>query len=305
MSDGYATPGALDTALKHHAKQHAKNAADVGALRRAFFFQRLAARVFVTDPDGWMIKGGQALLLRYSTDARLSRDIDILRVDSEASIEEAVHALKTAAAVDLGDHLAFVPTGLTLHGDEEGGAKQAFTVQLGPRKSESIRVDLVVGRIPTAVPQVRRIEPAVPMPWPDDWPEVRLYPVVDHLADKICAMYEWHNTIPSSRFRDLADLLLISQREVIDGVQARHALHTEAARRIARGTVRLELPDSFKTPHASWRTGYPRAARDVSGLVGCATWEAAEAAAAEFLTPLLGSDPIGVWDPEQRQWQAD
>ncbi|WP_329266638.1 nucleotidyl transferase AbiEii/AbiGii toxin family protein [Streptomyces sp. NBC_01451] len=303
MNDGYATPGALDTALKHHAKKHAKNAKDVGALRRAFFFQRLAARVFVADPDGWMIKGGQALLLRYSTDARLSKDIDILRADSEASIEEAVQALKAAAAVDLGDHLTFVPTGLTMHGDEEGGANQAFIVQLGPRKSESIRVDLVVGRTPTAIPQVRRIEPAVPMPWPDDWPEVRLYPVVDHLADKICAMYEWHGTIPSSRFRDLADLLLISQREVVDGVQARHALRTEAARRIARGKVRLELPDSFKTPHPSWRTGYPRAARDVSGLKDCATWEAAETAAAEFLPPLLGSEPIGTWDPADRRWR--
>jgi hypothetical protein len=43
------------------------------------------------------------------------------------------------------------------------------------------------------------------------WPDVRLYPLADHVADKVCAMYEWHNGNASGRYRDLADLLLISQ----------------------------------------------------------------------------------------------
>lgn len=45
-----------------------------------------------------------------------------------------------------------------LHGDEDGSANQAFTVQLGRRKSESIRVDLVAARR-TARGKVR---PALP-----------------------------------------------------------------------------------------------------------------------------------------------
>ncbi|MFE2718901.1 nucleotidyl transferase AbiEii/AbiGii toxin family protein [Streptomyces mirabilis] len=302
MTDGYATPRALDAALKDYARRHAKTARDVGALRRSFFFQRLAARVFVADPSGWMIKGGQALLLRYSTDARLSKDIDIQRADSSASIDEAVQALREAAALDLKDHLTFVPTRLEPHGDESGGARQSFDVQLGVRKSESIRVDLVVGRSPTAVPEVARLKPAVPMPWPVDWPEVRLYPVVDHTADKICAMYEWRGTVASSRFRDLADLLLISQRETVDAAQAQHALRTEAARRMAGGAL-LRLPRAFEMPHESWRAGYPRAAADVTGLDGCDTWDGAVAAADAFLTPLLGDDFTGRWDPAARRWQ--
>ncbi|WP_328870883.1 nucleotidyl transferase AbiEii/AbiGii toxin family protein [Streptomyces sp. NBC_00287] len=214
-----------------------------------------------------------------------------------------MQALLAAAALDLNDHLMFVPTRLTSHGDEARGANQAFDVRLGTRKSESIRVDLVVGRTPTAAPQVTRLAPAVPMPWPTDWPEVRLYPVVDHLADKICAMYEWRGTIPSSRFRDLADLLLISQREVVDAGQAQHALRTEATRR-AQSEVNLALPHAFEMPHDSWRTGYPRAARDVAGLDGCATWGTAEAAARTFLTPLLGTDFTGTWDPSHGRWHV-
>lgn len=302
MNDGYATPGALDAALKIYAKRQARKANDAGALRRAFFFQRLAARVFLADPSGWMIKGGQALLLRYSTDARLSKDIDIQRADSSAGIDEAVQALREAVALDLNDHLTFVPTRLEPHGDEIGGARQSFDVRLGIRKSESIHVDLVVGRTPTGVPEVTRLEPAVPMPWPVDWPDIRLYPVVDHMADKICAMYEWRGTVASSRFRDLADLLLISQRETVDAAQAQHALRTETARRAAGG-AQLRLPQAFEMPHESWRGGYPRAAVDVTGLDGCDTWEAAATAADAFLTPLLGADFTGGWDPAARRWQ--
>jgi hypothetical protein len=302
MNDGYATPRALDAALKDYARRQARSAQDVGALRRSFFFQRLTARVFVADPDGWMIKGGQALLLRYSTDARLSKDIDIQRADSSASVDEAVQALLAAAALDLKDHLTFIPTRFEPHGDESGGARQSFDVRLGVRKSESLHVDLVVGRSPTAVPEMARLEPAVPMPWPSDWPQIRLYPVVDHMADKICAMYEWRGTIASSRFRDLADLLLISQRETVDAAQALHALRAEAARRVGGGAL-LRLPRVFEMPHESWRAGYPRAAADVSGLQGCGTWEAAAAAADAFLTPLLGGDCTGGWYPANRRWQ--
>ncbi|MET7300436.1 nucleotidyl transferase AbiEii/AbiGii toxin family protein [Embleya sp. NPDC005575] len=59
-------------------------------------------------------------------------------------------------------------------------------------------------------------------------------PLVDHIADKICAIHEWRETTPSNRFRDLADVLLISQRESLDAAACHHALHTEAALRRAR-----------------------------------------------------------------------
>ncbi|MEK8144723.1 hypothetical protein NKH18_33140 [Streptomyces sp. M10(2022)] len=46
----------------------------------------------------------------------------------------------------------------------------------------------------TATPQAVQLRPRPELPWPADWPTVRLYPLVDHIADKICAMYEWHGT---------------------------------------------------------------------------------------------------------------
>jgi Nucleotidyl transferase AbiEii toxin, Type IV TA system len=66
---------------------------------------------------------------------------------------------------------------------------------------------------PASVP----LTPALPIDWPTDWPNVRLYPIEDHIADKICGMYEWPGDTPSSRYRDLADLLLLAQREDLNG----------------------------------------------------------------------------------------
>jgi hypothetical protein len=48
-----------------------------------------------------------------------------------------------------------------------------------------IKIDLTVNLRPIGVPAHRPLEPVVPIDWPVDWPEVLLYPIVDHTADKI------------------------------------------------------------------------------------------------------------------------
>lgn len=75
----YKTPRALQSAIK--AKAQSAAAAlniGVGELMRQLYLQRLLARVFIHDPDGWMLKGGQALLVRYPAKAR--RNATNLRV---------------------------------------------------------------------------------------------------------------------------------------------------------------------------------------------------------------------------------
>ncbi|MGW3692213.1 nucleotidyl transferase AbiEii/AbiGii toxin family protein [Streptomyces sp. NPDC005125] len=100
---------------------------------RGFFFQRLTARVFSTDPDGWLLKGGQALLVRYPARARLSNDIDLQRL--EGNPDEALTALLEAATTDLGDHLNFVPRQLKTHGNDAEGVNQAFDSSSAPARS--------------------------------------------------------------------------------------------------------------------------------------------------------------------------
>ncbi len=108
--------------------------------------------------------------------------------------------------------------------------------------------------------------------------------------------------VASTRFRDLADLLLISQQETIDGGAVQVALASEVRRRTDQG-IEIRLPAEFEVPdRRSWISGYPAAAALVNGLKGCRTLEDATEAAHVFLTPLLGSTDPGTWNPTSTAW---
>lgn len=77
MGRTYASPVAYRAALTQAARNMSRrHGMSVSELMNVFYFNRLTARVFTAEPDGWLIKGGQALLVRYAGSARLSRDID-------------------------------------------------------------------------------------------------------------------------------------------------------------------------------------------------------------------------------------
>lgn len=303
MGKTYASATAFRAALKQATqKSAAQHGMSVSELMDIFYFNRLAARVFVSDPDGWLIKGGQALLVRYENAARLSRDIDLQCTSPERTAEEAAALLVAAAGQSLGgDFLRYVPGRFTEHREEGRGGAQYFKVFLGTAEVAHIKVDVVVGRILAGTPETRTLKPVVDLEWPVDWPQVCLYPVIDHVADKICAMYERHGQATSSRYRDLADLLLISQQERIDGVQAQRALHREADR---RQTLHADfaLPPEFRVPGVDWQANYPSAADLVLGLAGCRELVDAAAAADVFVTPLLNQSVSGHWNPKKAKW---
>lgn len=301
----YSTPAAFYGALKHKARLLARSEGlAVADVLGSYFFSRLVARVFHAQPGAWMIKGGHALLMRYAAAARLSQDIDIQH-STAGGIREAVADLLKAAAHDLDDYMTFTPTRTLMHENGAAGAKQNFRVHMGTHEVGVLKVDVVTGHTPSAPLDVRRVTPLIDLAWPADWPEARLYPIVNHLADKVCAMYERHKGSPSSRYRDLADILLISQHEPIDGRYAQLALRTEARRRQLTGTIGVDLvlPQTFQPPGPAWPDRYPAAARQVPGLKGCVTWSEAAAAADAFLTPLLAPGPPGTWSAADAAWQ--
>ncbi|HET6290366.1 MAG TPA: nucleotidyl transferase AbiEii/AbiGii toxin family protein [Amycolatopsis sp.] len=181
-------------------KNRARNAAETtgvstGELLRLHFHRRWIARVFHGgEASNWVLKGGQALLVRWPS-ARYSADIDLLSV--EDTTDAAVDALKTAAALRLADHIWFS--------------------------------------------RLRTFEPLEP-PFASDcapWPDARMFPIEDHVAKKICAMYERHQAggHPSTRYKDLVDLALFAVKSSISGKEIHEILHDEIARRRKRGMV--------------------------------------------------------------------
>lgn len=129
----------------------------------------------------------------------------------------------------------------------------------------------------------------------------RAYPVADHIADRVCALVEIHPRVGrpaqvSTRYRDLADLVVIAHTQSVDGSALRTALASESSRR------GIELLTSFRAPDAAgWRAGYARVARDVPGVVG-RDLDAATATVKRFLDPILGLDVAGSWRPDRQHW---
>lgn len=302
----YRTPRALQAALTDRARRRAAQlGVSSGDLVTRWYHQRLLARVLIQDPRGWLLKGGQALLVRFDHTARHSRDIDLYR-PSAHDLDEAVYALVTGAETNLDDHLRFEYRDRRTLVEDAATTRVTFNVYLGVTPMAPIHVDLVVGLTPIGTPITRQLEPAVPIDWPADWPSVRLYPLVDHLADKILAMYEVHGPerAASSRFRDLVDIALIALRETVDGQQLRAAVRSEHDRRVALGTA-VELPDTFVVPNRStWLSGYAREAARVPGLEQYRTLDAAVALADVFLSPVLAANPtdLGHWQFDERRW---
>jgi hypothetical protein len=303
----YATPRALRQALAARARQAARETtASANDLVAQFYLGRLLARVFRADPDAWLLKGGQALLVRYP-DARHSRDIDLCGTSATGTLDDAVATLIHAAQLDLDDYLRFTVHSRDDRAEGTGTSRVRFTVLLGGQQINTpVSVDVVVNRVPLGEPTYRQLEPAVPLDWPAGYPVVALYPVIDHVADKVCAMYEKHgadHTISSTRYRDLVDLLLIAHREPLDGPRLRLALRTEVGRRTARGTA-LELPDTFTVPGPDWPAGYRSSAEKVAGLADYRTIDQAAALAHTLLDPLLRvGDPPQRWNPRRLRWE--
>jgi hypothetical protein len=124
----------------------------------------------------------------------------------------------------------------------------------------------------------------------------RAYPLIDHVADKVMAIIERHGERPSTRFKDLVDLVAIVTEVSIDARAQHAALKAEAAH---RGII---LPFRFQVPDQSlWMTGYENEARR-SLLLLAKSLDEALAIFRPFIDALLDGSAVGQWDPISLQW---
>jgi len=127
----------------------------------------------------------------------------------------------------------------------------------------------------------------------------RAYPLVDHVADKVAAILQSYGPqrFPSTRYKDLIDLVAIVSRATIDAEAQRAALDSEADRRDMR------LPHAFSVPDQElWQKGYRAEARR-SLLRTALTLDDALDIVKPFIDPLLDGTAHGVWIPEEHQWR--
>jgi hypothetical protein len=267
-------------------------------LQRQFAYDRLLARVFsAPDAERWVLKGAAALLARLDV-ARHSKDID-LSWQSTVDLDEAEHAFRAAAGLDVGDFFVFdIGPAAPLVGDK--GRRFAVVAGLGGRPFAAFAADLVAGQSMTGVPEA--VPPLVAVEIPGLLRvDYRAYPLVDHIADKVCACLETHlrvggNVMVSSRYKDLVDLVLIARTQRPVAAELRQALLSETGRR------GIGVPVEFLVPGPLWPAGYEAKAAELPGLGELGRFPAALALVKTMLDPVLAGTAVGQWDPEEVAW---
>jgi hypothetical protein len=101
--------------------------------------------------------------------------------------------------------------------------------------------------------------------------------------------------LPSTRVKDLVDLVLIAGEASLDARHLREALDATFDRRATH-----PLPPQLPGPPADWRVPYGRMCRNI-GLEP--DLGAGQALAASLVNPVLASEVVaGSWDPAARSW---
>jgi hypothetical protein len=186
----YDNPQALRQALADRLRPLAEESGmELSALLRQFAYDRLLCRVFSTEPERWVLKGATAMLARLEGQARHTLDVDLYRRDG--SLADAEQALREAAALDLGDYFRFTlgaPRQMVQGAD---AVRISVVALLGATDFARFHVDLVAGLSMTGVPE--DASPLVPVELSGiSRTAYRVYPIADHVADKVCALLERH-----------------------------------------------------------------------------------------------------------------
>ena len=149
------------------------------------------SRIFASNASSWVLKGGTALVWRYPT-ARATRDLDIYNSTAH-DIDDAIAALR-AAVVDESTppsdiDLIIRDDEIEVH-DEGRRTNAAIRVHLhsaaGMPLSHPVKIDLVVGCQVTGDIESEPND-GIDKALRAEFPRIRLYPIVDHLADKVAA----------------------------------------------------------------------------------------------------------------------
>lgn len=296
-SRSYASPAAFRTALTARLKNEAGTSRwTLPQLQRQFAYDRLLARLYHVDRQ-WIVKGATALLAR-DIGVRGTRDIDVYR---EKDREVAEAEVREAAALDLEDWFRFELGPSRVSGDGATGVRIPVKAYIGTTSWAEFHIDLVgadfrmIGR-PEDVPPIARIQ----------MPDVQqvgyvAYPLTDHVADKVAATFDVYGSRsrPSTRYRDLVDLVAIATRSSVPADELTTAVHSEADRR------GVELPNSFDVPDRDlWTSGYAAETKD-SHLTVADTLDEALGIVRPFIDPILSRTARGIWDPNLMQWRAE
>ncbi|MEA3510612.1 MAG: nucleotidyl transferase AbiEii/AbiGii toxin family protein, partial [Actinomycetota bacterium] len=289
----YKSAGALHDAIKSRLKVAAERGPyDVNELRRQFAYDRLLTRVFEHAPEKWLVKGGTGLLARIPQHARHTNDVDLHYQGEETTVIADLHQ---AVDLDLGDYFSFDLEEVGELTGVNSGSKIRAVAYIGDTRFSNFEIDAVVASNMTAAPEL--VDALTPITIEGlQVNQYRAYPIVDHVADKHAAMVAiYSDGHPSTRYRDLVDIVIIATSQHIEAAALHEALMSEYQHRD------LEIPTGVEIPSDDWIDGYAKQANHVPDL-DYQTADEGLAVASAFLNPILEGRNTGSWSPATLEW---
>jgi predicted nucleotidyltransferase component of viral defense system len=292
----YASATAFRTALETRLNAARTDAVGISRLRKRVVFERLLARLHEVAPGAWVLKGGFALELRLGAFARTTRDID---VDWKLEEEDAIGLLIDATALELDDGFEFALERASDDADLGGGRGQRWSVtaNLAGRQFERVAIDVGFASEPVLEPETivssqllafAGVEPV----------HVPAVAIEQHVAEKLHAYTRTYaREKPSSRVKDLVDLVVIANTTKIDADRLRAAIEEIFGQRATH-----EAPPAVPAPPADWAAPWRRLVADLPADFDV---DVGHGSAAAFLDPVLsGAVRLGEWDPDERAWMG-
>jgi hypothetical protein len=274
-ADGIAFRRALADRLRRQYPEQ-----DVGRLQKRVAMERFLARVVAALPEQARLKGGYALELRLHR-ARATQDVDLAMRDVRAA--EGLEALRDAAALDLGDYLAYRIEATTRgapQGAPYGGERLTVVPELGGQRFMPFPLDVGLGDADPSSPDVLR--GAIDLTFAGLAPlAVPAVSVAVHVSEKLHALsFPRSDGRENSRVKDLVDVVLLHQVALADVQAMRRAVAATFER---RGTH--ELPPRIEVPVRSWAREYRKLATALQLDAGATTVERG----AEILNDLVNA----------------
>lgn len=289
----YRTAAAFRAALEARLKAEQRDGVGISRLRKRVVFERLLARLQAVAPAAWVLKGGFALELRLEGSARTTKDIDI---DWNADEQEAVELLLDAAALRLDDLFEFSVERSRMDDDLLGGGQRwSVTTTLAGRVFERLAIDIGFATAPVLEPET--VGASHLLDFADIEPiRVPALAIEQHVAEKLHAYTRTYaGEKPSSRVKDLVDLLVIAHTTASDAERLERATGAIFERRATH-----PLPAAVPAPPVDWAPAWRKLVADIPVEEDV---RAGHLAAAAFLDPVLARDVTsGRWDPVAREW---
>ena len=292
----YSTPAAFRRALTDRLRTLAGTTRwTLPQLQRQLGYDRLLERLYRIN-DGWVVKGATALLARGLA-VRATRDIDVFRAVAQ---EVAEADLRRAAGMDIDDGFRFEVGAAQSVSAVTGGIRLPVTAYVGTTSWCAFHIDLVGAGV-RLLGEPEHAAPLAPVSIPGmEQHGYTVYPLIDHIADKVAAILQPYGVMgsPSTRYKDLVDLIAILAQVPIPAAAQVAALRSEAGRRD------ITLPKEFSVPdERMWKPGYASEAKR-SHLTTELTLEGALILARAFLNPLFDGTASGIWNPKRRRWES-